>query len=274
MSALSKVLTILAFWLLYTLALFRWGSDTLCMGCGAEEAAPVPTGIEEVQRYPIDFRWADAQAFSNEGYEAFKEELLSQMGENNLLEITGLYFEGEEAPEGYANMGFASADRVRELLGLPKERTNLKARLMTEREGVRTGYFEAALFEWIETEETVAETVEELPDRVNIRFPYNSTEKDYNPEVEEYLRKLGEQMQDSPNRRIMLTGHADNTGSSEYNMQLGLGRAQGIKQILVGYGFPADQIEVTSKGDTQPVATNDTEEGRHENRRVELRIIE
>ena len=43
--------------------------------------------------------------------------------------------------------------------------------------------------------------------------------------------------------------------------------------VLVGFGAGADQIEASSKGESQPVASNDTEEGRHENRRVEVRLI-
>lgn len=277
MSALSKVLTILALWLLYTLALYFLAPDSLCLGCLDEEAAvtgavaPVETE-PAVARYPIDFQWSDATAFTNEGYPALRDEVLAGRTEDNLLEITGLYYQGEPAPEGYENMGFARADRVRELLGIPEDRAELKARLMDGADEARTGYFEGVLFEWTDPEAT-AEMVEELPDRINIRFPYNSTEEDYNPEVQEYLRELSARMQDGGGR-ILLTGHTDNSGSEEYNMELGRRRAEHIRNILVRSGVPAEIIQVESSGERQPIASNETAEGRHENRRVEVRIIE
>ncbi len=282
MTALYKVLTILALWFLYTFALYWLASDTLCLGCGAgggamEAAAPPLTPAEpaEFRRYPIDFRWSEAEAFTNAGYRAFRDSLLALQDEDNILEITGLYFEEEPAPEGFQNMGFARAEQVRQLFldDIPAERTRIRARLVEAPAGAREGFFQGVIFDWIATEEKVAETVEELPDRVNIRFPYNSVEKDYAEEVEQYLQRLAENLVQT-GRRVRLTGHADNTGPPDYNEQLGLERAQAIRDVLIGYGVPADQIQVESKGETQPIASNDTPEGRHENRRVEIRVME
>ena len=106
-----------------------------------------------------------------------------------------------------------------------------------------------------------------------IRFPYNSTEEDYNPEVVDFLTKLAARSSEQQNLRILLTGHTDNSGDSEYNMDLGLRRAQHIKNILSQKGFPVDRISIESRGETQPVASNNTGEGRHENRRVEVRLL-
>lgn len=280
MTALPKVIIILALWFLYTVVLYWLFPGPLCLGCGAEEAAvgavvPPDTAVTEVpvRRYPIDFRWSDATAFTNEGYEAYRAELMDGMEPDNTLEITGLYFEEEPAPEGYENMGFARADQLRQLLDIPEDRVELKARLLDDRPGVREGYFEGVLAEWVAPEEDIAETVEELPDRVNIRFPYNSTQKEYDPEVEEYLRQLSENLQQS-GRKVRLTGHADNSGSTEYNQELGLRRAREIRDVLMEYGVPDAQIEVESRGETQPVASNETAEGRHENRRVEIRVLD
>ncbi|HMR42403.1 MAG TPA: OmpA family protein, partial [Saprospiraceae bacterium] len=69
------------------------------------------------------------------------------------------------------------------------------------------------------------------------------------------------------------TGHTDNVGEADENMKLGARRAGAIKDILVKSGVNANQITTDSKGESQPVASNDTEEGRHDNRRVEVRLI-
>lgn len=69
---------------------------------------------------------------------------------------------------------------------------------------------------------------------------------------------------------IVATGHTDSIGKPEYNQKLGLRRAQAVKDYMVTQGIPADKITVASKGETQPVASNKTKEGRAKNRRVEI----
>jgi outer membrane protein OmpA-like peptidoglycan-associated protein len=104
-------------------------------------------------------------------------------------------------------------------------------------------------------------------------FNYNSV-KDitYKKITKKVLRKLTMKLQE-PGSKIIITGHSDNIGSEEYNKQLGLERAEKIKQYLLKKGLPADMIEVSSMGETDPVSSNKTHNGRAKNRRVEITII-
>ena len=275
-----KVIVMVALWLLYSLVVWFGGLQFCCLDGTAKETTAVSEATEAstaaatTKRYPIDFAWTSSEANTNEGYDALKQRILTQMTENNRLEITGFYFEGEPKPDDYDNMGFARAEVIRGLLGeaVPNERVDIRARLIDESPGVRDGYFEGFTWLWQEPEETVAETVEELEDRIIIRFPFNSTVKDYDPVVDEYLKNLAAQIKGT-DARISLAGHTDNKGTAPYNQSLGMDRAQAIKGILVGYGVDASIIETISKGQTQPVASNNTDQGRHENRRVEVRYI-
>ncbi len=271
MSAPLKVIIIFVLWLLYTLFLLRSCSDTLCTGCIPGEAAAVEEAV--TVRYPIDFQWDNPTAYTNQGYPALRQSILDGMTDNNRLEITGFYFEGEPVPPGFENMGFARADRVRQLFlpDVPADRIVLKARLIDEPEGARTGYFEATAFNWLEPE-AVAGTLEELEDRVHIRFPYNSTAGEYTQEVLEYLQQLSERMK-STGMRVRLIGHTDNSGDTDYNLDLGQRRADAVKEFLVNNGVDPAQITTESRGETQPEASNATAEGRHENRRVEIRLL-
>ena len=283
MSAVPKILIILVIWFVYTFILFQGCSDVLCPACGVEEGIAASAGSSEdaekmpteMPSYPIGFRWDDAQPVTNEEFADFRDSLLAGAGSENILEITGLYYEEEAASENYDNLGFARAEQVQSLLetDLPEERIRIRARLVDEQPGVRDRPFEGVLFEWIKPEERIAETVEELPDRVNIRFPYNSVEKDYDPVVETYFKELAERVKGTDSR-ILLTGHADNSGPEEYNQELGMRRAREIREVLINYGVSTDRIEVRSRGETQPIASNATEEGRHENRRVEIRVLD
>ena len=70
---------------------------------------------------------------------------------------------------------------------------------------------------------------------------------------------------------IVLTGHTDSKGKDAYNMKLSQRRANAVRQALItNYGLDATKLKAKGMGETQPVATNDTEEGRYQNRRVEL----
>lgn len=72
---------------------------------------------------------------------------------------------------------------------------------------------------------------------------------------------------------VRLAGHTDNIGQSEDNKILSQRRAEAVKRQLVKYGCTPEKIKAFGHGDTRPVETNDTEEGRQQNRRVEITII-
>ncbi len=66
----------------------------------------------------------------------------------------------------------------------------------------------------------------------------------------------------------MVEGHTDSTGSAEYNQALSLRRAQSVKAAMVAAGMAEPAVRVVGLGETDPIESNDTEEGRAQNRRV------
>ncbi len=240
-----------------------------------DAAATAADQEAEQKRYPVDFQWSSAAPNTNEAFEELKASLLSKMSEDNIFEITGYYFEEETPPEGYENMGFARAERLKALFAedIPEDRIRLRQRLRRESEEAREGYFEGASFRWVEAEKPIAETVEELDSSsIIVRFPFGSIEKEYDPNVDKKLVEFAERVTQT-GEKIAITGHADNIGSTETNYDYGLNRAKAIQDLLVKNGVPAGQISVSSKGETQPEASNDTEEGRYVNRRAVVEII-
>lgn len=93
------------------------------------------------------------------------------------------------------------------------------------------------------------------------------------PESESAMQNLYELMAENPELRIRITGHTDNVGTNIDNQKLSEGRAKSVKDNLVQRGISAERIETDGKGETQPITTNDTEEGRAKNRRVEFVIL-
>jgi outer membrane protein OmpA-like peptidoglycan-associated protein len=114
-------------------------------------------------------------------------------------------------------------------------------------------------------------SMEELEDRMVIRFPYSSIRKEDNAAINDYLDRLAAALQNSGGT-VTITGHTDFVGDSKDNHTFGLKRAQSIRDILVKKGVPKNRIKVKSFGDTKPVDTNDTPAGRYKNRRVEIRV--
>ncbi|MFP5306352.1 MAG: OmpA family protein [Gammaproteobacteria bacterium] len=84
----------------------------------------------------------------------------------------------------------------------------------------------------------------------------------------ETINRLSEQ---DPNVRVKVDGHTDWIGTDAYNMGLGERRANAVKQYLIRKGVASDRIDTTSYGESKPVATNETAEGRALNRRSEVR---
>lgn len=72
---------------------------------------------------------------------------------------------------------------------------------------------------------------------------------------------------------ISLAGHTDSDGTEEYNMRLSKNRVESVKKFLVAHGIEAGRIKTSYHGESSPIASNSTEEGKAKNRRVEMEII-
>ena len=88
------------------------------------------------------------------------------------------------------------------------------------------------------------------------------------------LDRVVEYMVHKPYARIRISGHTDNVGNARRNQRLSEDRAKAVRQYLVTKGIAAERIEAVGHGDAQPLASNDTEEGRAQNRRIEAIEIE
>lgn len=88
------------------------------------------------------------------------------------------------------------------------------------------------------------------------------------------LNLLVEYMQLKTTIAIEIIGHTDNKGSEVENKKLSLARAESVKNYLVKKGIAAIRIKTAGKGDAEPIADNNTEEGRQQNRRTEIKFID
>jgi len=92
------------------------------------------------------------------------------------------------------------------------------------------------------------------------------------PDAEAVLRRKVEVLRTSPQVRLRIEGHADERGSTEYNLALGNRRAEAIRQFLTGFGLSADRFEIVSFGEDRPLAQGSNEQAWSRNRRGQFVI--
>ena len=105
----------------------------------------------------------------------------------------------------------------------------------------------------------------------NLHFATNKTR--ILSRSEEALNDLYMYLTRNPKVRIKIVGHTDSVGKDEANQKLSDGRANAVMNDLIERGISADRMEAEGRGETQPIDTNDTDEGRQNNRRVEIEIL-
>ncbi len=93
------------------------------------------------------------------------------------------------------------------------------------------------------------------------------------PDAAEILAEAARILREQPDIRVSVDGHTDARGTDEYNQRLSERRAQAVVDRLERLGIGPSRLEPQGFGESRPVASNDTEEGRAQNRRVELNVI-
>ena len=217
----------------------------------------------------------DAQM--NESNEAFLDTLAQLMmaDSNSRLTITGFYSEQEiDIMAGfYDNMGLARAANVREMLvkrGLDENRMDLDHGIAAD----------SLISEPLTFKKYAITTPSEYA-KTAYTFT-NMTFSDANFEVNSYVFKPGESFVSyadslktylslNTDKQLLIIGHTDSDASEKYNKRLGLNRAKSAKKYFEDLGVE-NEIEVLSKGETEPVVPNTTAANKQKNRRVNFVI--
>jgi len=105
---------------------------------------------------------------------------------------------------------------------------------------------------------------------LDVEFDYNKSiiKQGYYKDIDD----LANVMKNYPELKVVIEGHTDNLGSAAYNKKLSQQRAEAVKKYLVERGIDANRIKAQGFGEERPIASNDTEEGRQKNRRVEAAV--
>lgn len=113
--------------------------------------------------------------------------------------------------------------------------------------------------------------------RIVLRGVYFDFDRaDIRPDSRPVLDEAAELLKDpaAEVEQLVVEGHTDATGIDEYNQALSVRRAEAVYRYLVNRGVPPEIMRVEGHGESRPVASNESEEGRAQNRRVELRVVQ
>jgi len=197
------------------------------------------------------------------------------------VDVTGYYRSDEINNSAFPNLGLARANTVKNYLvsqGISSRQINTRGQLnddinpddantlfgplqfgiLTSKEGAKDDALEAA-----------CEAIRKAP----LVLHFNTGQAQINLTAEQ-RQKIADisRCVDKLGVKVQVVGHTDNTGIAAKNMTLGQGRADFAKDYLVRNGILSSNIDATSKGQTEPIANNNTEEGRTENRRTVITI--
>ncbi len=112
----------------------------------------------------------------------------------------------------------------------------------------------------------------EIGETIQIRnIEFETGKADISAKSEAILNKVLEALNKNPNMQLEVSGHTDNVGSHDFNMELSNNRAKSVKDWLVNKGVSTSRLTAQGYGPDKPTKTNETPEGRRRNRRVEFR---
>ncbi|NNF14045.1 MAG: OmpA family protein [Gemmatimonadetes bacterium] len=102
-------------------------------------------------------------------------------------------------------------------------------------------------------------------------FPTGATS--LGPDTRPAVERVAQIVAGGPVESVVVSGHTDATGAPETNLQISRLRAEAVREVLIEEGVPVTLTEVVAAGELEPIASNDTPEGRRQNRRVEILIL-
>ncbi len=256
---MKKVLAFIVLLLFLLLLWFSWGWYKETVVCCSEQ------NVVQEKSGPLIFDCTTGEVITNDLWPEKKEEILSKQRNGQGLLLVGPYFENETEEDGVSR-----AEKVKALFTeIPAEDIYTSARSVADCEASKEKMLHELKYKWVTRNADVIEYF----DRTFVFYKYNSDEEIRNENILKFFYQLADFLKSSGDK-IVITGHTSDEGEEDYNYELALKRAESFKQHLINVGVNADQITTASEGETKPIASNDTEEGKAKNRRVEIHIIE
>ncbi len=265
----KALLTTLAFLAFAGFSIWWWSNKCKECDCANKNTKAVSnvTPTTNTEDLPLSFNWNNATAIQGAGFTNYKNEQTKNLGSTDTLVITTWYNEGETNGIELAKQ---RADAVKTSFPeVDPSRIKVLTKVGTNDEKYKTQKFVAAEFSILANKNSL---VKRDGNKITIYFASNSSAKNVEKEIDDYLNTLVADMKANPNEKVTATGFTDNVGDDAKNLILSQTRADFVKTLITQKGGNAANVSTLGKGEAEPIATNDTEAGRKLNRRVELNI--
>jgi len=116
------------------------------------------------------------------------------------------------------------------------------------------------------------ETEDEIRIQLSSEILFEFDSYELSSQAEPTLQKVVQVLEEYPGNSVVIEGHTDSKGADDYNQTLSENRANSVKDWLVAAGVGSELLQAVGYGERKPVASNETDEGRSKNRRVEITI--
>jgi outer membrane protein OmpA-like peptidoglycan-associated protein len=231
------------------------------------------------------FGYGTANVFMPEGINQSFERLVQYLNEekNKHLDLKGMFSRVENGDD---ELGLARAETIRSVLirmGIDTNQISTSFiqndNLIFDNENARTyAAIEFAINDLPEDSKKPVEMesnglTESLSNPPVIYFESASISITDTPQFQLFITDLSAYLEKFPDQKVSVIGHTDWDGSNEFNKQLSNRRSKAVKSYMVSKGISGSNIELDGRGSDEPVADNNTEQGKAKNRRVEMKLI-
>lgn len=190
-----------------------------------------------------------------------------------IITVTGFYKADETNNSSFENLGLARANELKKLLeskGVISTNILTKSRL---EDGLVFSPADTLVGGiTMEFNTMVAPVTEDLFEPRTVYFNTGKNTLPVDTAFTNYIEKASNYLATHTDKKLIITGHTDNVGDSEKNMQLSADRAAFVKNELLKKGIANEKMESNGKGMTDPIADNNTADGRAKNRRVTIQL--
>ncbi|MDP3353706.1 MAG: OmpA family protein [Flavobacteriaceae bacterium] len=156
--------------------------------------------------------------------------------------------------------------------GIPSDRITIESQL-TEFDFNENHLFEGAISLYFKDLVSLrASNATEIVTNKTLRFSFGNQSFRPTDELIDYVLELKSFLSQYPNKKVHVVGHTDSEGDATFNYNIGLKRAQFVKDFLISQQIETYKIITESRGETEPIADNTTREGKSLNRRIEIII--
>lgn len=210
------------------------------------------------------------------------KEMITHLSKNKdkSINITGFFKEDENNPSNFENLGIARAKAIERFLiehGLSADQISTFGKkdntLIPNQNNILYGPYDFMvknLNDRSKQKNTMKENI--MKDPVLIHFSKTKSSAVLDTKQKNKIKALANYLNSSDDASCTIVGHTDSAWSDESNMRLGKKRAEFTKRKLLEYNVDRAKIKTISKGETDPIATNKTENGKAQNRRTEVII--